>query len=104
MATYPVVTSEVISSPLYAGLRRIEISNPFQNRAPSRIIVGMVDPFGIRRFVQGEEYSYETLQLNRNNADGDHNGYNGHRFLQASGVLCKYGSYTVNAIRICNDL
>lgn len=71
------------------------------------MIVGMVDsrafngdyardPFcfqkfglaSIRQLVQGEEYPYETLQLNRNNADRDLTGY--HRFLQASGALCKH--------------
>lgn len=107
MATYPVVRSEVRSFPLQAGLQRKEISNPFQSRVPNRMIVGMVDsrafngdytrdPFcfqkfgliSIRQLVQGEEYPYETLQLNMNNADRDLTGY--HRFLQASGALCKH--------------
>ena len=107
IATYPVVRSEVRSFPLQAGLQQKEITNPFQSRVPNQIIVGMVDsrafngdytrdPFcfqkfgliSIRQLVEGEEIPYETLQLNRNNADRDLTGY--HRFLQASGALCKH--------------
>ena len=107
IATYPVVRSEVRSFPLQAGLQRKEITNPFQSRVPNRMIVGMVDsrafngdytrdPFcfqkfgliSIRQLLEGEEIPYETLQLNRNNADRDLTGY--HRFLQASGALCKH--------------
>ena len=46
------------------------------------------DLISIRQLLEGEEIPYETLQLNRNNADRDLTGY--HRFLQASGALCKH--------------
>ena len=85
---------------------RFEIPNLFQNRIPDRLFVGMVDNraftldvtqdafcfqnFGmtsIRQMVRGEEYPYETLQLNRNNDHRDSLGY--FCFLQDSRAWCK---------------
>ena len=107
LAIYPMVRTEIRTYPLHAGLQRLEINNPFQNRIPNRMIVAMVDsrafngdyardPFcfqkfgltSIRQLVRGEEYPYETLQLNARNDDKDLAGY--FRYLQASGALCKH--------------
>ena len=84
-------------------MTRFDIPNLFQNRIPDRMIVGLLDsrafngdvarePFcfqtfglrAIRKMVRGEEYPYETLQINRNSGARDALGY--FRFLQASGA------------------
>ncbi|XP_078357116.1 uncharacterized protein LOC144641983 [Oculina patagonica] len=41
----------------------------------------------IKQLVGGEEYPYETLELVHNDGTKDLRGY--HRFLQATGCLCK---------------
>ena len=54
------------------------------------------DPFCFQKFglsnigqiVRGEEYPYETLELVHKNGTQDLRGY--HRFLQATGCLCRY--------------
>ena len=103
LASYPTVRSESGPSALQGNLTRFDIPSLFQNRIPVRLIVGLLDsrafngnvthdPFcfqnfglrSIRQIVRGEEYPYETLELNHDNSARDNLGY--FRFLQASGV------------------
>ena len=82
-------------------MTRFDIPNLFQNRIPDRMIVGLLDSRGfngdvtrdpccfqkfglraIRQMVKGEEYPYETLQINQTNGARDALGY--FRYLQAS--------------------
>ena len=105
-AMYPTVRGEVRTYSVPGTPLRFECNNIFQGRIPNRVIVGMVlqtaftgtvanDPFAfqkcnlsnIRQLVSGEEYPYETLELNHNNGQKDLRGY--FRFLQATGALCK---------------
>ena len=105
-AAYPTVRSEIRTYNMAHDQRRYECNNVFQGRIPNRVIVGMVlatafngtlsnDPFAfqkfklssIRQLVSGEEYPYETLELNHDNDQKDLRGY--FRFLQATGCLCK---------------
>ena len=102
LAKYPTVRSEIRTFNMMGTLTRFDIPNLFQNRIPDRMIVGLLDsrafngavtrdPFcfqnfglrSIRQMVRGEEYPYETLELNHNNVNRDVLGY--FRFLQASG-------------------
>ena len=106
LAKYPTVRSKIRTFNMVGTLTRFDIPNLFQNRIPDRMIVGLLDsrafngdvtrhPFcfqkfglrSIRQMVRGEEYPYETLELNHNNVNRDVLGY--FRFLQASGVWSK---------------
>ena len=112
MAKYPTVRSEIRTFNMMGTLARFDIPNLFQNRIPDRMIVGLLDSrafngdvtrdpfcfqkFGlrtIRQMVRGEEYPYETLELNHNNGARDILGY--FRFLQASGSWLKKRSSMV---------
>ena len=103
MAKYPTVRSEIRTFNMVGTMTRFDIPNLFQNRIPDRMIVGLLDSrtfngdvtrdpccfqkYGlraIRQMVKGEEYPYETLQINQGNAARDALGY--FRFLQASGA------------------
>ena len=106
IVSYPTVRSEVRTYNLAATERLKEINNPFQNRTPNLILVGLVDsaafngdvtknPFAFQKFnlqsikqlVKGEEYPYETLELAHDSDQLDMRGY--HRFLEATGCLRK---------------
>ena len=106
LAKYPTVRSEIRTFNMLGTLTRFDIPNLFQNRIPDRMIVGLLDsrafngavtrdPFcfqkfglrSIRQMVRGEEYPYETLELNHDNGARDRLGY--FRFLQASGSWLK---------------
>ena len=112
LAKYPTVRSEIRTFNMVGTLARFDIPNLFQNRIPDRMIVGLLDSrafngdvtrdpfcfqkFGlrtIRQMVRGEEYPYETLELNHNNVNRDILGY--FRFLQASGSWLKKRSSMV---------
>ena len=90
--------------PLENGATYKELLNPFNNRVPQRFVVAIVDqtafngsltkdPFAyqqagieyIKQIVNGEEYPYETLDLNTGNDQKDDRGY--WRFLEATGCL-----------------
>ena len=47
---------------------------------------GKVNVATIKQLVRGEEYPYETLELQHDDDSKDLRGY--YRFLQASGALC----------------
>ena len=106
MVSYPAVRSELRTYNILATDRYYEINNPTQNRVPNLVVVGLTEaagfngdvtknpfPFGIfnlssiKQLVRGEEYPYETLELNHDNAHKDLRGY--HRFLETTGCLRK---------------
>ena len=106
LVSYPTVRSEVRTYNLGATERLFEINNPFQNRTPNLLVVGMVEaaafngdvtknPFAfqtfnlrsIKQLVKGEEYPYETLELSHDSDQLDMRGY--HRFLEATSCLRK---------------
>ena len=101
---YPMIRTEMRQFPLDNGATSKEINNPFNGKVPQRVIIGILkttafngqyneDPlafgkFGveyIKQIVNGEEYPYETLELNTANGQKDLVGY--HRFLDATGSL-----------------
>ena len=105
-AKYPTVRSEIRTFNMVGTLTRLDIPNLFQNRIPDRMIVGLLDsrafngdvirdPFcfqkfglrSIRQMVRGEEYPYETLELNHGDGARVTLGY--FRFIQASGAWQK---------------
>ena len=106
LTKYPTVRSKIRTFNMVGPLTRLDIPNLFQNRIPDRMIVGLLDSrafngdvtrdpfcfqkFGlrtIRQMVRGEEYPYETLEINHDNVARDALGY--FRFLQASGSWWK---------------
>ncbi|CAH3133058.1 unnamed protein product [Pocillopora meandrina] len=83
---YPMIRTEMRQFPLDNGATSKEINNPFNGKVPQRVIIGILkttafngqyneDPlafgkFGveyIKQIVNGEEYPYETLELNTAN-------------------------------------
>ena len=112
LAKYPTVRSEIRTFNMVGTLTCFDIPNLFQNRIRDQMIVGLLDsrafngdvtrhPFcfqkfgmrSIRQMVRGEEYPYETLELNHNDGARDALGY--FRFLQASGSWLKKRSSLV---------
>ena len=106
LSKYPTVRSEIRTFNMVGTLTRLDIPNLFRNRIPDRMIVGLLDsrafngdvtrdPFcfqkfglpSIRQMVRGDEYPYETLELNHNNGARDALGY--FRFIQASSAWQK---------------
>ena len=106
IVSYPTVRSEIRTYNIARNTLHHEINNPFQNRLPNMVIVGLVtstafngavaeNPFSFRQFqlvsvkqvVRGETYPYEPLVMMRNNGSKDMRGYR--QFLQATGSLCK---------------
>ena len=86
--------------------RHFECNNPFHNQLSNRLIVALIEqtpfngdiaknPFAFKTFngfsnkqlVRGEEYPYETLELQHDGTSKDQKGYQ--RFLQATGCLCR---------------
>ena len=103
---YPTVRSEIATRSFRQGERILEIQNPFQSRIPNFITAALVNtaafngaydrgPFcfeksrvtSFKQFIRGEEYPYESMDLNYNNRQKDWTGYP--RFLQASGYMTK---------------
>ena len=103
-ALYPFVRTEMRQYPLDNGATYKEINYPFNNKVPQRFLLAIVEnsafngrydqdtfayqPAGIeyiKQIVDGEEYPYETLQLNTGNGRKDVRGY--YRFLEATGCL-----------------
>ena len=106
IATYPTVRGEIRTYSHPNDDRHFECNNPFNNQLPNRLVVVLMkqtafngdittNPFNfgkfnvstIKQLVNGEEYPYETLELNHDNDAKDLRGY--YRFLQATGVLCR---------------
>ena len=114
IVSYPTVQSEIRTYNIARNMLHYEINNPFQNRLPNMVIVGLVtsaafngavgeNPFSFRQFnlvsikqvVRGETYPYEPLVMMRNNGSKDMRGYR--QFLQATGSLCKSRGNMVQA-------
>ena len=114
IVSYPTVRSEIRTYNIARNTLHYEINNPFQNRLPNMVIVGLVastafngavgeNPFSFRQFqlvsvkqvVRGETYPYEPLVMMRNNGSKDMRGYR--QFLQATGSLCKSRGNMVQA-------
>ena len=106
VATYPTVRGEIRTYSHPNDNRHFECNNPFHNILPNRLIVVLMEqaafngsvvhsPFNfgkfhlatIKQLVRGEEYPYETLELQHDGDSKDQRGY--YRFLQASGALCR---------------
>ena len=106
VATYPTVRGEIRTYSHPIDNRHFECNNPFHNILPNRLIVVLMEqaafngsvvhsPFNfgkfnlatIKQLVRGEEYPYETLELQHDGDSKDQRGY--YRFLQASGALCR---------------
>ena len=97
VASYPTVRGEIRT---YA--HHFECNNPFYSQVPNRLVVLLLDqaafigdPFNFEKFnlssikqlISGEEYPYETLELQHDGDSKDQRGY--YRFLQGSGALCR---------------
>jgi len=114
VVSYPTVRSEIRTYNITQNELHYEIINPFQNRLPNMLVVGLVAstafngaadgyPFtcqqfnltSIKQVVRGETYSYEALELIHTNGSKDMRGYR--QFLQATGSLCKSKGNMVRA-------
>lgn len=102
--SYPLVRGEMRTYTLGTNDRNLEINNPFNDRIPNLVVIGMVtsnayngtvtsQPFrfqtfnlsSIQQFVRGEAYPYQTLELKHDANDRDILGY--WRFAEATGSL-----------------
>ena len=114
LVSYPTVRSEIRTYNITQNERHVEINNPFQNRLPNMIVIGLVDslafngdvgkyPFSfkdykltsIQQTVNGEVYPYRPLELDHTNDSKDIRGYR--QFLQATGSFCKSRGNMVRA-------
>ena len=105
-AEYPVVRGEIGTYTFQGTSDSWEENNIFQNRIPDRMVIGLLDakafngdksyyPYAFQKFgletikqiVRGEEYPYETLELNGTNDTRDPLGF--FRFVLASGARKK---------------
>ena len=103
---YPTVRGAIRTYAQPATNRHFECDNPFHGQVPNRIVVALMkqtafngsadtNPFTFGKFnlstikllISGEEYPYETLELNHDNDHKDLRGY--HRFLAATGCLTR---------------
>ncbi|XP_068757607.1 uncharacterized protein F54H12.2-like [Montipora capricornis] len=82
---YPTVYMDVRTFTFDGDSTMFKKTDLFQGRVPDRVMFGVTR---IRQIIRGEEYPYETLELNQNDNKKDLWGY--HRFLQASGALGKH--------------
>ena len=106
IATYPTVRGEIRTYSHPNDNRHFECSNPFHKQIPDRLVVALMEqaafngdvtknPFSFKTFnvssikqlIRGEEYPYETLELQHDGTSKDQRGY--FRFLQATGCLCR---------------
>lgn len=114
IVTNPMVRSEIRTFNITQNTLRCEISNPFQNRLPNMVVVGLAIsmafngaigeyPYTFQQFnltsikqvVRGETYPYKSLGLLGNNGSKDARGYR--QFLQATGCLIKSQGNMVKA-------
>ena len=115
LAAYPTVRSEVRTYNIQRNTLHVEINNPFQNRLPNMVLIGLVDsrafngdvahyPFtfkpynlkSISQLVRGEIYPFVVLELTHTDDSKDQRGYR--QFLQATGSLCKSRGNMVRAL------
>lgn len=105
-SVYPTVCGEVRSFVHPNNSRNFECQNPYGKVIPNRLVIGIIkqtasngdvteNPFNyglfnmssIKTLVGGEEYPYQTLEVNHNNGQKDRAMY--HRFLEASGCMVR---------------
>ena len=98
---YPTVRSEIRVFPIPNGKKNFEANDVFNGRIPDRVVLGMVHQLGyhgevtrnpfcfekfnlssIKQVIEGEEYPYQTLNLNHDKGQQDIDGY--HRLIMAS--------------------
>ena len=103
-AMYPIVHTEMRQFPFDKGVTYREIINPFNGKVPQKVVIGIVntlafngeyefDPYAfekagveyIKQVVNGEEYPYETMDLNAGNGNKDLVQYQ--RFCDAAGCF-----------------
>ena len=106
IAAYPTVRGEIRTYSHPNDNRHFESNNPFHNQIPNRLVVALMEqaafngditknPFTFKTFnvstikqlIRGEEYPYETLELQHDGTSKDQRGY--YRFLRATGCLCR---------------
>ena len=106
IATYPTVRGEIRTYSHPNDNKHFECNNPFHNQIPNRLVVALMEqaafngditknPFtfktfnvsSIKQLIRGEEYPYETLELQHDGTSKDQRGH--FRFLQATGCLCR---------------
>ena len=106
VAAYPTVRGEIRTYSHLNDNRHFECNNPFHNQIPNRLVVALMkqdafngdiahNPFTFKTFnvstikqlIRGEEYPYETLELQHDGTSKDQRGY--FRFLEATGCLCR---------------
>ena len=106
VATYPTVRGEICTYSHPNDNRHVECNNHFHNQIPNRLVVALMkhaafngaiekNPFNfetfnvssIKQLIRGEEFPYETLELQHDNTNQDQRGY--YSFLQATGCLCR---------------
>ena len=106
IATYPTVRGEIRTYSHPNDNRHFECNNPFHNQILNRLVVALMqqtafngdiamNPFNfetfnassIKQLITGEEYPYETLELQHDGTSKDQRGC--YRFLQATGCLCR---------------
>ena len=106
IAAYPTVRGEIQTYSHPNDNRHFECNNPFHSQIPNRVVVALMsqdafngdiahNPFNFKTFnvstikqlIRGEEYPYETLELQHDGTSKDQRGY--FRFLQATGCLCR---------------
>ena len=115
MVSYPTVRSEVRTYNIQRNTLHVEINNPFQNRLPNLVLIGLVDsrafngdvarypytfkPYNLKtisQMVRGEIYPFVPLELTHTDDSKDQRGYR--QFLQATGSLCKSRGNMVRAL------
>ena len=106
VVSYPTVRGEIRTYTHPSTERYFECNNPFRNQVPNRLIVAMLRqdafngdkgryPFSYQKFnlssikqlIRGEEYPYETLDLQHDDDSNDLRGY--HRYLLGTGSICR---------------
>ena len=98
--------SEIRTYNIQQDTRHYEINNPFQNRLPNMVVIGLVKSTAfnenvggypltfrhynlgsIKQLVRGETYPFEPWELKHDDDSKDLRDYR--QFLQATGSLCK---------------
>lgn len=105
-ASFPTVRSAIRTYSHPTDNRHFECDNPFHGQVPNRLVIALLkqtafngtiteNPFHFGKFnlktikllISGEEYPYETLELDHDGSNKDYRGY--HRFLQATGCFTR---------------
>ena len=63
MVTYPTVRSEIRTYNILDGTRHVEINNPFHNRLPNMVVVGLVESAAFNGDISKYPFSFKTFNL-----------------------------------------